>query len=171
MVERPDPPEHGDETAERSSVQRNAWQATLDDLDEMEMELADDGWETVAIVAGDTEPEHPDATESGRFGLTHVIPRNKVEEFTAAFEAGEFPTYDVYRSSVEGREFLVTALLDPDTRHAILIAATYARRAAEPLVEAAADAGEMYTHVQRLDGTHLGSFRHEEYEKFFPDAP
>ena len=27
----------------------------------------------------------------------------------------------------------------------------------------------MYTHVQTLDGTHLGSFRHDDVEKFFPD--
>jgi hypothetical protein len=28
----------------------------------------------------------------------------------------------------------------------------------------------MYTHVRKLDKTHLGSFEHDGYQKFFPEA-
>ena len=37
------------------------------------------------------------------------------------------------------------------------------------ILKAAAEAGTMFTHVQTLDETHLGSFEHDDHERFFPD--
>ncbi len=51
---------------------------------------------------------------------------------------------------------------------AILLAGTVDTTAADPLVEAAAERGELRTHVQLLDGTHLGSFEHDDPSLFFP---
>ncbi|MFC7081917.1 DUF7529 family protein [Halorussus caseinilyticus] len=42
-------------------------------------------------------------------------------------------------------------------------------RHAPGLVKTALEEDEMYTHVQKLDKTHLGSFRHDDVEKFFPE--
>jgi len=42
--------------------------------------------------------------------------------------------------------------------------------AAEALRTAARDAGAMYSLVQLLDWTHLGSFRHDDPDAFFGDA-
>lgn len=159
--------------AERISAyadsQKDAWKQTLDDMQAIAEELEADGWETTTIASGHTAPEPPDAGTTDRFGLVHVIPGNLEQEFADAFENGTFPQYKVYRNQVEGREFTVTQLMDPETKTAILIAGTFELRHASGLVKAAEREGEMYTHVQKLDKTHLGSFRHEDIELFFPD--
>jgi hypothetical protein len=170
-------PEIGDsnvEDAERWAAnadrEKQAWEATLEDMEAMADDLEAEGWETVAIPAGHTAPENPDSGDHDRFGLTHVIPDNFAEAFTDAFSVGDFPQFEVYRAEQEGRVFLVTVLMDPDAKQAILLAGTYEIRHALGCVKAAEEAGEMYTHVVKLDETHLGSFRHDGYEKFFPDV-
>jgi len=149
---------------------RNAWAATREDMDALATEYEKGGWETLTIAAGDTAPEPPDAGDEDRFGLSHVIPDNRAEAFTEAHAAGEFPRYDVFRNEDDGWVFVVTVFLDPDSETAILIAGRYERHLSAELAQAASEADEMYTHVQTLDGTQLGSFRHDDPEKFFPGA-
>lgn len=169
-------PEHGDDIdyadriAAYAEPHRQAWQHTLEDMQAMAEEREEAGWRTLVIAAGNTAPEPPGAGESDRYGLAHVIPGNKAEEFREAVDAGDFPAYNVYRTEVDGRLFLVTELLDPDTETVIYIAANFELRHAGDLAVHAKETGEMYTHVQKLDGTPLGSFRHDGYEKFFPEA-
>jgi hypothetical protein len=158
----------GDRIADNADVLKNAWQATLDDMEALAAEYEEEGWDTTAIPAGHTAAEHPDAGIEGRFGLAYVIPDNHAEAFETAFEAGEFPRYDVFRNEVGGQAFLVTVLVDPGTETAILLAGGFERRASRQLMHTASEAGEMYTHVQTLDGTQLGSFQHDDPEKFFP---
>jgi hypothetical protein len=169
-------PETGDDgvdEAERVAAgadrEKEAWASTLDDMTAMADELREEGWDVVAIPAGHTAPESPDAGATDRFGLTYVIPGNYTDEFGEAFEAGGFPQYEVYRAEADGRAYLVTVLLDPDSETAILLAGTYEIRHALPCMKAAAEAGTMFTHVQTLDETHLGSFEHDDHERFFPD--
>ncbi|MFC7045335.1 hypothetical protein ACFQH6_07875 [Halobacteriaceae archaeon GCM10025711] len=83
---------------------------------------------------------------------------------------GTYPEYQVYRQEVDGRLFLLTELQDPDAETAIVVASNFELLYAGGLVEAAEAEGAMYTHVQTLDKTYLGSFRHDDWEKFFPDA-
>lgn len=165
--------DEGQDYAERiaasAEATKGAWQATIDDAEAMADELEAEGWETLLIPAGDTAPESPEIGDTDRFGLTHVIPDNKADDFEAAFEAGKFPKYEVYRAETAGRAFVVTVLLDPDSQTAILIMGSFELREAAGCVTAAKENDKMYTHVQTLDGTHLGSFRHDDYEKFFPD--
>ncbi|MFB6186355.1 MAG: hypothetical protein ABEI86_05740 [Halobacteriaceae archaeon] len=149
---------------------KNAWQQTLEEMKMMAAEKEDEGWQTVVIGAGDTAPESPSVGETDRFGLVHVIPDNKAEPFREAFEQGDFPRYDVYRGTTESRTFLLTELMDPDSKTAIYIAGNFRRRDARGLIATVRKEGEMYTHVQKLDKTHLGSFKHDGYEKFFPNA-
>ncbi|WP_129114162.1 DUF7529 family protein [Halegenticoccus tardaugens] len=170
-------PEIGDDRtadAERiganADVEKSAWEATLSDMKAIAADLEAEGWTTLAVAAGDTAPENPDSGASDRFGLSHVIPGNDAEEFVRLFEAGGFPRYEVHRAEASSRVFLVTTLLDPDRKVAILVAGTFERRHATGCIRAAKEAGKMYTHVQKLDGTHLGSFEHDDYEKFFPEA-
>lgn len=162
--------DYAERIAAHADRHRNAWQRTLADLTRREAELDDDGYDVVAIAAGHVAPVHPDAGETDRFGLVHVIPGNDAEAFREAFDAGDYPEFQVYRTEVTGRVFLVTELRDPESRRAILLAGNYELRKAAPLVTAAKEVGETYTHVQTLDETYLGSFRHEAYEKFFPHA-
>ncbi|MFC7167168.1 DUF7529 family protein [Halospeciosus flavus] len=147
---------------------KDAWQQTLEDAQAMADARAEEGWETVVVPAGDTAPEPPEAGDSDRFGLVHVVPDNLADEFLDLFEDADFPVYDVYRAKDEGRVFLVTELLDPDAGVAVYVVGTFELRDAGDLIAAAKSAGTMYTHLQRLDGTHLGSFEHDRPEKFFP---
>lgn len=165
-----DGPEYADRIAGHADVHKNAWKQTLEDMTAIGEELESEGWETVTIAAGHTAPEHPDVGNTDRFGLSYVVPGNKAEAFTDAFEAGTFPQYKVYRQEVSGRVFMVTQLMDPDTKTAILIAGSFEIRHAPALVKTAIREEEMYTHVQKLDKTHLGSFRHDDYQRFFPNA-
>ncbi len=148
----------------------DAWQQTLEDMNGLATRREELGWETVCIAAGDTGTETPDAGNTDRYGLVHVIPGNDADAFRDAFGRGEFPRYDVYRGTTESWAFLVTELLDPGTETAIYIAGSFMAIEARELAVEARAREQMYTHVQKLDGTHLGSFEHDGYEKFFPEA-
>ena len=165
-----DEADYAERAAAKSQVTKDAWEATIEDMYAMEEELEEQGWAVAAIGAGHTAPESPRAEPEGRFGLTYTIPDNYAEVFREAFRENGFERYEVYRQEQEGTAFQVTALYDDETETAILLAGAYELRHANPLIATAMKTGEMYSHVRLLDGTHLGSFQHEGYELFFPDA-
>lgn len=153
---------------DRDAVDGDAWQRTLAELRRLEAELEADGWQVAAVPAGHIAPEPPGAGETERFGLVHVVPGDEAEAFRDAFDGGTFGEYEVFRRRVGHRLFLLTKLTAPDQQVAILLAGSVDRTQADALIEAAADRGEVYTHVQLLDGTHLGSFKHDDPSLFFP---
>lgn len=163
-------PDYAERIAAHADVTKEAWQGTLDDMRALTEEYEQRGWHVVDIAAGNTAPKAPEVGEDERFGLVHVIPGNKADPFREAVARGEFPKYDVLRGEVQGSVFLLTALLDPASETAILIAGQFEVHQAQELISAAKEDGVMYTHVQKLDKTQLGSFRHDEPEKFFPEA-
>ncbi|MFC4552150.1 MULTISPECIES: DUF7529 family protein [Halorussus] len=164
-----DNPDYAERIAASADVEKGAWQRTLEDMKAMAEELEEEGWDVLTIAAGHTAPTNPDAGETDRWGLVHVVPGNKAEPFAEMVDTGKFPQYQVFRNEMNSRAFVVTQLLDPDTEQAILIAGNFELRHAPGLVTTALEEDEMYTHVQKLDGTHLGSFRHDDAEKFFPN--
>ncbi len=151
-------------------IHKDAWSQTLDDMQAMAEELEDEGWDTVTVTAVDTAAEPPEDGPGDRWGLVHVVPDNQAEAFREAVEACEFPAFDVFRAEAEGRVFHVTQLLDPEMETSILIAANFQRYRADGAVRTAREENEMYTHAETLSGDHLGSFKHDDYEKFFPEA-
>lgn len=149
---------------------KDAWQRTLDDLRALAADREAAGYDVVAVAAGHTAPKSRDAGDGDHYGLVHVVPGNDAEAVAAAADAVSDPAYEVYRAATETRVFLVTELFDSDAERAILLAGNYRRYSVGGLVRAVRETGRMFTHVQRLDGTHLGSFAHDEPEKFFtPD--
>ena len=64
--------------------------------------------------------------------------------------------------------FLITELLDPETETAIVVAGHFDARRVGGLAKSAIEADATYTHAETLDGTHLGSVRHEKHEPFLP---
>jgi hypothetical protein len=160
--------EHVERIAADAEVLKNAWQETIDEMKAMAADLEDDGWETHYVAAGDTAPEPPEGGEEGRWGIVHVIPDNYADEVEAFVERGDFPKYDVFRTEMQGRVFLLTVLYDPEESLALLVAGQFELWRAGPLVSTAKEEGAMYTHVQTLDGTLRGAFEHEEPSKFFP---
>ena len=164
-----DDPDYAEQIAASANAHRNAWQRTLDDMETMGADLEDEGWDVVEVAAGHTAPTNPDAGASDRFGFVHVVPGNEAEAVDEAVETGAFPKYQVFRKEVEGRVFMVTQLLDPDSSTALLVASNFEMRHAAGLVKNSLREGVTYTHLQKLDKTHLGSFRHDDVEKFFPN--
>jgi hypothetical protein len=159
-----------DVLAAHAERNKEAWTQTLDDMEALAAEREREGWKPIVVPAGDTAPEPPDSGPPDRYGLVHVVPGNKADALRVAFDAGEFPQYDVYRGETESRVFLVTELLDPETETAIYVAGNFRRRDARALVRTVRETGEMYTHFQKLDETRIGSVRHDGYRKFFPNA-
>jgi hypothetical protein len=161
--------ESGEERlAANAEREKEAWARTLADMNARTEAYEAENWETVAVPAGHTAATHPEAGSSDRFGFVHTVPGNYAEELRAAIESRQFPEYDVFRARTDGRVFLVTELLDPDSGTVILVAGSYELRTVGPLIAAADEAGVCYTHLRTLDGTLVGSFEHEEYEKFVP---
>lgn len=169
-------PETGDEggnyaerIAANADAEKDAWGMTLEDMNAMADELESDGWNVVEVAATHTAPENKDAGDTDRFGFVYVIPDNYADDLREAVEAGTFPQYRVFRKEVSSRVFMLTQFLDPDTETAILLAGTYEMMHAPGLVKNAMNEDEMFSYVQTLDGTVHGTFRHDDYTKFFPN--
>lgn len=160
--------EYADRIAANADVTRNAWKETLEDAEALADELEAEGWDVFHVAADQTAPEIPDGGETDRWGLVHVIADNFADGFESAFAAGDYPVYDVFRQEVDGSVFFVTLLRDPDAMTTILIAGNYRLLDARGLVRVARREEHVLTHVQTLDGTVLGSFRHDDPSKFFP---
>lgn len=145
----------------------SAWARTIEEMNDLAERLAADGWDVVATPAGHVAPESPSSGDSDRFGFVFVVPGDEEDAFRDAFETGEFGEYQVFRRRVGNHLYLVVQFTDPDAEIAILLAGGVDMTEAQGMIDAARDRGEMYTHVQLLDWTHLGSFRHEDFETFF----
>lgn len=166
-----DTEERAEQYAANSQLKKDAWQETLDDLDALAEEHRAEGRDVTAIAAVDAGPIGRDTNNpDGEYGLEFVIADNHVDEFVEAFEAGDYPEYDIYRGEVAADAFVVLELDDPDAERTILLAGAYPLRDETMCAFAARDEGEMYSFVRSLDGTRHGAFRHEGYRKFFPRA-
>lgn len=173
MPEAPDVDEedytHADRIAANADAIREAWKATLADMEAMAEARREDGWAVVTCMAVDTAPTNPDAGDRDDFGLVFVLPNNMAEEFEAAYEAGAFPKYEVYRAADDGRAYVVVEYIDPDSETVIFVAGQYELRFAPGMVAAARREDAMYTYAQLVDGTRVGAFEHDGVEKFVPE--
>lgn len=151
-----------------AEVKKNAWQATLDEMEALAADYEDADWDVATISALEVATTPSSESKDGRWGLIYLIPDNQVEPFQRLFQRGDFPQYEVYRQEVEGDVFLVTVLTDPETEAALLLAGAYTGMHALGLVDETKEQNHVYTHVRTLDGTYYGTFRHEQPAKFFP---
>ena len=160
--------DNGERLAALSNRHQEAWQRTIDDARALADEREEDGWETLVVMADNTATVSPEAGETDRFGLIHTVASNFAADVAAAFEAGAFPEYDVYRTEVEGRVFLVTELLDPESERAVYLIANYRLREAEALIAAAKEHGTLTSYITKLSGEVVAEIEHDEPSKFFP---
>ena len=174
MPEAPDIDEedftHADRIAANADAIRQAWEATLEDMEAMAEARREEGWQAVTCMAVDTAPTNPDAGDRDDFGLVFVLPNNMAEEFEDAYEGREFPKYEVYRASDEGRAYVVVEYIDPATETVIFVAGQYELRFAPGMVTAARREETMYSYAQLIDGTRIGAFEHDGVEKFVPEV-
>ncbi len=144
-----------------------AWQQTLDEMAALADERASAGWETLCVTAADTAPVPPEEGSSERFGLVYTVSESVADEFPPIHERG-FDAYEVYRRRLGQTTYLVTELQNTDSQEVVFIAGAVDMTVADELLLAAGRRGELYTHLQTLDWTHLGSVRHDEPALFFP---
>lgn len=156
-----------DGRSETDDDQLDAWERTIEEMEALAEEREADGWKTLTITPADTAPTPPEAGDDDRYGLIYTVGSGVVEEFRAANEAG-FDRYNVYRRGVGSRLFLVTELQSAAAERTVFIAGAVDRSLADRLITAAGERGEMYTHLQTLDGTRLGTVRHDDPSAFFP---
>jgi len=156
--------------APTSDAEREAWRLTNEDMEAVATERRREGYDVTTATAVHTNPVARSHGDDDRFGLVYILPDNHADDFRAAYERadGEFPDFVAYRREVNISSFLVTELLDQETETAIVVAGHFDARRVGGLAKSAIEADAMYTHAETLDGTHLGSVRHEEYEPFLP---
>jgi hypothetical protein len=154
-----------------AGVLKSAWKDTLEDMEALADEHRAEGYDVTVVPSVDAGPIGRDTNNpDGEYGVEFVIADNYVEEFTSAFEAGEYSTYDVYRAEVENEAFLVVELVDEEAEQVILLAGAFSLRDTMMAAFAARQEGETYTFVRTMDGERHGTFKHEGYRKFFPRA-
>lgn len=161
--------DHAERRATSASVHDEAWQQTYEEAQAMTKQRREAGWETAVVPAGHTATVYPDADDAGRLGLVFVIPGNMVAPVEELVATHEPPQFDVYRRTMQGRIFLVVEYFAADEA-ALFVAGHYERRHADGMVSAAREEGTLNTYLQKLDGTPVASFEHEDFTKFVPDA-
>lgn len=147
----------------------NGWQLTLEAATEMATELREDGWEPVTVRAGGVAPEAPADGESDRFGLVYLAQGEIADDLRAAVEDGDFERYEVFSNRTGTDLFLLTRITDPDRKLAVLLVGAVDLSHTDALAAAAHEHGELYSHVELLDGTHVASFHHDDPSAFFPE--
>jgi len=150
-----------------SAVGKDAWERTLAEAERISRNLVDDGWTTLTIPTGAVTLKPPSAGETERFGFIHVVPGNYADKFDREFADVDYTAYDVFRKEIEREVYFITVLYAAEERKTILLAGAYRADMESNLEEAGREAGVIYTHLQRLDGTHLCSIEHDQFEKFF----
>ncbi|PSQ56893.1 hypothetical protein BRD18_08180 [Halobacteriales archaeon SW_7_71_33] len=153
--------------SDAGDLELDAWEHTVESMESLAAERSEEGWATLTVTAADTAPTPPAVEETDRWGLIYTVSSTVSEEFRTVHDAG-FDRYDVFRRRVGDRLFLVTELQSRAARTAVFIAGAVDVTVADDLIAAAARRGELYTHLQLLDWTELGSVHHDDPTAFFP---
>ncbi|MFB6200619.1 MAG: hypothetical protein ABEI98_01265 [Halorhabdus sp.] len=159
----------GERLLATSDAAQSGWEQTLADVEAMARDRAESGFETLVLTSDDTTPKPPKRGESTEWGLVYIVPSNQAAEYRSFAENPTFEETVVYQANSSGHVFVVTECLNTDRDLALFVAGTYRMQHASPLVEAALERGEMYTHVKELDGTRVTTIEHDDAEQFFPD--
>jgi hypothetical protein len=147
----------------------DGWIRLLEEMEAMEDQLRQEGWETLTIAAGDAAPVVPEKSRLDRHGFAYVIPGDDAERFAELFVPEGFPRTEVYRAVEGSNLFVLTVFRDPPTEAAILLAGVLDLANLDECREISERTGTMNTHVLKIDGTHVGSFEHDDPKPFFPD--
>lgn len=162
-------PSEAERFAQTSESMKSGWEQAVQDMRAMAADREEKGFNTVTIAAGDTSPVSPQMGDSDEFGLSYIIPGNKVEKFENSYLGSDFTETGVYQLSTEGHVYIVTECIDLEAQEIVFIAGAYQMQHAAGLVRAATDRGEMYTRVKTLDHTEIGVFEHDDVSAFFPN--
>ena len=151
------------------SENANEWGRTLETATEMAAELRSEGWSVETVRAAHVAPEPPSHGETDRFGFVYLAQGEVADDVRAAVAEGEFDGYELFTHRDGSDLYAVTRLTDRDRDLAVLLVGAIDLTTAGELAAVARDRGEMYSHVQLVDGTHLATFRHDDADPFFPE--
>lgn len=146
----------------------NAWGRTLSRANEMAESMTAAGWDVTTVRAAHVAPEPPAAGDTDQFGFVYVAPGDVAVDVESAIADSEFDAYEVFNRRLGDDVFSITKITDADREVAVLLVGAIDISRAVDFVAAVEECGEMYSHVQTLDGTHLGSFYHDDPAPFFP---
>jgi len=147
----------------------NDWSRTLSAATEMAETLRSDGWHVVTVRAAHVAPEPPAHGDSDRFGYVYLAQGAVADDVREAIEEGTIDGYELFTRREGSDLFTVTRVSDTDAKRTVLLVGTVDLTQAADLAAAARERGVMYSHVQLLDGTQLGTFRHDDPTHFFPE--
>lgn len=151
-----------DRLQSQSDVHIDAYKLLLSEQDQLAADREDDGWDVLTLSSNHTNMLSID-DDRDWWGFSHIVGDSDAEAFEDFYDPNEFTEYLAYRRQVEGYMYLVTELLDPTNERTVLIASRYDHQMAKGVINSAKSEGVLYTHVQTIDGTIVGSFEHEEY--------
>ncbi|MFP8888578.1 hypothetical protein ACLI4U_02265 [Natrialbaceae archaeon A-CW2] len=154
----------------RTPAVKEAWKRTNQDMEAIAEERREDGWEVITMPSVHTSPVGREDGEDDYYGLVHVIPDNHADAFSEAFDPDTFTRWEAYRNDVDGFVFLVTELMDPESKTAILVAGQYNMQLSKGMVTTAIKTDDLYSHFKTINGTELGSVRYEEIDPFIPNV-
>lgn len=151
--------------ASGASARKEGWKQTNEEMHLLADERRADGFDVVTVTTVHTDTVTPDmGDDTERFGFVHVVPDNHADAVVDALDDLDVTRYEAYRSTVDNNAFLVVELLDESASRALLFASYYDPTEATAMIDAARERGVLYTHLKRIDGTHLGTIRHEAFE-------
>jgi hypothetical protein len=156
------------------------WEQVVGDMEATANEYADQDWHTLMLHPGDVTPiartEGDDEDENGEddvteYGLDVLVPDNEFEDLESLLDDGvEFDSFEAFRAMEEGMVYVVVAMEDHDAETAVLYPAYYDVQGAEPMLDAAAESGTMYTFVRTLSEDRI-RFTHDDASAFQPPEP
>ena len=160
----------GDDVNSESVTPNEGWSLLLEEMDEMALELETEGWETLTIPAGDVAAVISESSPVDEHGYVYVIPGNAADRFESLFISDGFPVTEVFQQTTANHLFLLTVFKDTATNTAILLSGVLEPSTLAQCRNRAEKTGTMYTHICRINGTHLGSFKHDDWAPFFPET-
>ena len=158
----------GETRTELFENRKAAWERTVEDLEARADAREAEGWQTTSVAADHTLSEGLNDGSPDQFGFVHVVPEDAADRLEEALESGTYTEYDVFYGAGHTRVFFVLELLDREEQNALLVAGSYDHPDVDELVTASINAGSTYSYFRTVEGTTLGSFEHEDPEKFFP---
>lgn len=143
------------------------WDDLLDDAHLVARAYRDRGWEVLVL-----EPEDVSPTMGDRPGLTALLSDTAYDTVETLLSrestSTTFTDLEHSRRSVRDAVFLLLVERDLSSQQAIVLPLYYFIRAAEPVLERVATAGEMPVHLRPRSATDSVSFVHTDPSLFQP---
>ncbi|MFC7135718.1 hypothetical protein ACFQRB_02140 [Halobaculum litoreum] len=156
---------------------RQLWDDVLADMEATAEEYREAGWDVLELHPGDVTPLPNVGTEGAgiavdRLGFDVLLPGDEfsaVQDLVDGADAA-FDEYDAYRAQQSDVVFLVVVMKASSAGEAVAFPLYYAEGQAAPLLERAADAGELHTYLRPLDDSERVVFSHRDPATLFPEG-